>query len=935
MYAKGGVRTGTGGVIRVQIPYIKSEIPIMILFRALGYEADKDILEHIVYGLDDNEMLELLRPSIEEASPVRTQQVALDFIGKRGQMVGLTKEKRVTYAKDLLQKEMLPHIGIGEMTETRKAYFIGYMIHRMLLVALNRRDEDDRDHYANKRLDLAGPLLASLFRVLFRKMVREVRGYVQRCVDNGKEINWNSAVRGGTISNGLKYSMATGNWGLQGTQNIRPGVAQAVNRLAYASTLSHLRRINCPTGREGKNPKPRHLHNSQWGMICPAETPEGQQCGLVKNLALMAYVSVGTSSKHILELLNEWGMESIEEINCHHVADSTNTKVFVNGMWIGIHEDAVYLVNTLRQLRRSVDVSSEVSVVYDIRLHEIRVYTDQGRVCRPLFIVSDNQLGLKKKHCMWLETGINDQGASYGWNDLVKDGFIEYIDTAEEETTMIAMTVNDLSSQREDRNSKVQNYTHCEIHPAMILGVCASIIPFPDHNQSPRNTYQSAMGKQAMGMYATNYQFRMDSHGYILYYPQKPLVLTRSMEHLHFRELPAGHNAVVAIACYSGYNQEDSMMMNQSSLDRGFFRSMSFRCYKDEEKRQGSFSREEMRKPDKHDTIAMKHGTYDKLDGDGICSPGTRVSGGDVVIGKVSALPDDPGNENQVARFKDSSTCLRNTEYGVVDSVLVTTSGEGQKFVKMKTRSIKIPNVGDKFASRHGQKGTIGITYTQEDMPFSREGISPDLIINPHAIPSRMTIGHMIECLMSKVGACTGSEGDATPFTDVTVQNIAIAMHQNGYQKHGFERLYNGHTGRALQALVFFGPTYYQRLKHMVDDKVHSRARGPMQILTRQPSEGRSRDGGLRFGEMERDCIISHGGAAFLKERLMDQSDAYRIHVCSRTGLIAVANIKKQQFTSQVYQNESEIVQMLVPYACKLLLQELMSIMVTPRMRFE
>lgn len=382
------------------------------------------------------------------------------------------------------------------------------------------------------------------------------------------------------------------------------------------------------------------------------------------------------------------------------------------------------------------------------------------------------------------------------------------------------------------------------------------------------------------------------------------------MEHLHFRQLPAGINAIVAIACYSGYNQEDSVIMNQSSIDRGFFRSLFFRSYRDEEKKMGTLVKEDFGRPDRANTMGMRHGSYDKLDDDGLAPPGTRVSGEDVIIGKTTPISQDEA-QGQSSRYtkRDHSTSLRHSETGMVDQVLLTTNADGLRFVKVRVRSVRIPQIGDKFSSRHGQKGTVGMTYTQEDMPWTVEGITPDIIVNPHAIPSRMTIGQLIECIMGKVAAHMGKEGDATPFTDVTVDNISKALHKCGYQMRGFETMYNGHTGRRLTAMIFLGPTYYQRLKHMVDDKIHSRGRGPVQILTRQPAEGRSRDGGLRFGEMERDCMIAHGAAHFLKERLFDQSDAYRVHVCEHCGLIAIANLKKSSFECRGCKNKTDIVQ--------------------------
>ncbi|GBG89761.1 hypothetical protein CBR_g49614 [Chara braunii] len=882
MLGRSPAREGPSGpTIKVTVPYIRQEVPIIVVFRALGFVADKDILEHICYDFNDTAMMELLRPSLEDAFVIQNQQVALDFIGKRGSTVGVTKEKRIKYAREILQKETLPHVGVGEFCETKKAYYFGYIIHRLLQCALGRRNEDDRDHYGNKRLDLAGPLLGGLFRQLFRKLTKDVRMYLQK----------------------------------------------VLNRLTFASTLSHLRRLNSPIGREGKLAKPRQLHNSHWGMICPAETPEGQACGLVKNLALMACISVGSAAAPILEFLEEWTTENLEEISPAVIPNAT--KIFVNGCWVGIHRDPELLVRTLRQLRRQVDVPTEVGVVRDILLKELRLYTDYGRCSRPLFIVDKQQLLIKKTHVRALQ---QREMTDFGWNELVSKGFIEYVDTEEEETTMISMTIADVVNARKNPQQAYSVYTHCEIHPSLILGICGSIIPFPDHNQSPRNTYQSAMGKQAMGIYVTNYQLRMDTLAYVLYYPQKPLVTTRAMEHLHFRQLPAGQNAVVAISCYSGYNQEDSVIMNQSSIDRGFFRSIFFRSYRDEEKKQGTLVKEEFERPNRETTSGMRHGSYDKLDDDGLAQPGSRVSGEDVIIGKTAPLPDDPNGNAMRFTKKDNSTSLRHSESGMVDQVLLTTNDQGLRFVKIRVRSIRIPQIGDKFSSRHGQKGTVGMTYTQEDMPWTCEGITPDIIVNPHAIPSRMTIGQLIECIMGKVAAHMGKEGDATPFTDVTVDNISKALHKCQYQMRGFEVMYNGHTGRRLFAHIFLGPTYYQRLKHMVDDKIHSRGRGPVQILTRQPAEGRSRDGGLRFGEMERDCMIAHGAAHFLKERLFDQSDAYRVHVCELCGLLAISNLKKNTFECRGCKNKTEIVQVHMPYACKLLFQELMSMAIAPRM---
>lgn len=912
------------------LPYVKADVPMGIVFRALGVVSDEDILNHICYDHNDTAMMELLKPSIEEASVIQDRETALDYIGKRaGGKEATTKDRRLKYAREIMQREFLPHISQKEGQDTRKAYFFGYMIHRLLQCVLGRREEDDRDHFGKKRLDLAGPLIANLFRILFLKLTKDVYKYLQRCVENNQEFNVQMAIKNSIITNGLKYSLATGNWGDQKkAASAKAGVSQVLNRYTYASTLSHLRRTNTPVGRDGKLAKPRQLHNSHWGLVCPAETPEGQACGLVKNLSLMCYVSVGSESAPITDYMTGRNMELLEEYD--PMMNPTATKVFVNGVWVGTHNNPQQLVSSVLELRRNGTLSYEMSLIRDIRDREFKIFTDAGRVMRPLFVVENDPRKPNKGKLVFTNehygkllddlnvdtSGMNDEDTmerKYGWRGLLHDGCVEYMDAEEEETAMIVMSPGDLDEWRDLKqgntappeekdkskrlapikpkpNPTVAAYTHCEIHPAMILGICASIIPFPDHNQSPRNTYQSAMGKQAMGVALTNYALRMETMMNVLYYPQKPLATTRSMEYLRFRELPAGQNAIVAIACYSGYNQEDSVIMNQSSIDRGLFRSLFYRAYTEQEKRIGVNVLEMFEKPTRADTMRLKAGTYDKLDDDGVVAPGVRVSGDDIIIGKTAPLPSDAkelGQKTSLHTKRDVSTPLRSTENGIVDQVLFTTNTEGLRFVKVRTRTTKVPQIGDKFASRHGQKGTIGITYRQEDMPFTRDGLTPDLIINPHAIPSRMTIAHLVECLLSKVGALNASEGDATPFMDITVDQVSNLLEAAGFQKRGFEIMYNGHTGRKLRAQVFLGPTYYQRLRHMVDDKIHARARGPLQILTRQPVEGRARDGGLRFGEMERDCMIAHGAAAFLKERLFEVSDAYRVHVCDICGLMS------------------------------------------------
>jgi len=918
--------------IRVAIPLVREDIPVGIMFRALGLTTDKDIIQHICYDLQDIRMLELLRPSIEESFPVQTREVAEIYIANRGVSgVGVAKDDRVQYAKVLLQNHLLPHIGVTNDLEVKKAYYLGYMVHKLLQTSLGRRPEDDRDHYANKSLNLADPLMANLFRQLFAKMMKNLRQRLQKDLNDGKEdLHISKQIDVQTITAGLTYSLATGNWTSNKGVTTKTGVSQVLSRLTFMSTLSHLRRLNTPIGKESKLAKPRQLHNTHWGMVCPAETPEGGMCGLVKNLALMTYVTVGNHSEtgisQIMDFLSNFATETLEDgIAPSQVPEST--KIILNGIWVGINTAPRLLVKNLRAMRRGV-VFSEVSIVHDILEKEIRIYTDAGRCCRPLYTVERGKLRFRHMHLRKLDA------QEMNWNDLLTEGLVEYIDTEEEESTMIAMTINDVKRNQKSQQLYHQIWTHCEIHPSLILGVVGSVIPFPDHNQSPRNTYQSAMGKQAMGVFASNFLVRMDTMAHILCYPQKPLVTTRAMEYIKYRELPCGQNVCIAVCCYSGYNQEDSLILNQSAIDRGLFRSVFYRSYVTQETRDivsGVELNEVIEKPNP-DECLLRHLNYTSLEEDGLVAPGIRVTGEDILIGKTTPLP---SRDEELLQYpkKDTSTPHRPSEIGIVDAVMLTTNSKGFKRVTVRVRQVRIPQIGDKFSSRHGQKGTCGLTYRQEDMPFSQEGINPDIIMNPHAIPSRMTVGQLIENLLGKVAALTGEEGDGTAFNStLTADKIATLLHDRGYQKHGYEILYNGMTGKKMDARIYLGPTYYQRLKHLVDDKIFSRARGQMQILTRQPVEGRARGGGLRFGEMERDCMIAHGASQFLKERIFDASDGYRVHICDKCGLFAIANPEQNKFMCNGCNDSASISQVHLPYACKLLFQEMMAMNIAPRL---
>jgi DNA-directed RNA polymerase II subunit RPB2 len=514
----------------------------------------------------------------------------------------------------------------------------------------------------------------------------------------------------------------------------------------------------------------------------------------------------------------------------------------------------------------------------------------------------------------------------------VHAGAIEYIDKAEEMSLRVA-----LSPYHEPQEGWAA-YTHAEIDPSLIVSLCGALIPFADMNQSPRNTYQSAMMKQALGVPCLNHRLRMDTISHVLVTPQKPMVTTRADTLVNASDAPAGVNAIVAIMCYTGQNQEDSVVINQAALDRGFLRSVKYQTYRDEEKQNGGTDAERFKHVGKMaGVVGKQHANYDHLEDTGVVAVGTRVSVNDVLIAKTVSTTDlGEGTRHTIER--DKSTVLKH-DGGIVDSVLHVTHHDGTRMAKVKIRNTRTPIVGDKVSSRMGQKGVIGATLPQEDMPYTDEGLVPDIIVNPHAIPSRMTVGQLSECLLAILCAITGERGDGTMFRGASLEFLCEELERRGYDKHGRVRLHNGFTGEAYEALVFMGPTYYQRLRHMAADKDHARARGPVHMLSRQPTEGRARDGGLRFGEMERDCVISHGAAEFLRDRLLDNSDPSVLTLCGTCGLLAQpaaegTHVRSHRAACKNCGADAKVHNMHAPFAFRLLLQELQAMSIAVRFEF-
>ena len=918
---------GFGFPMTACVPRFREDIPIMVYFKALGIVSDLEIAS-LIWGSHTDPYVELLGASFRDTAElgIFSQQDAVSYLTNHLQY-GTTQEDKCAYVRHLLTTELLPHVKFSGETSTpevlnaRRVLVIATMIRRLLLTYLKKIPLDDRDAYPNKRVVMPGALLTHLFRQLFQKVCNDTRNeFVQevnhdswkkgtpRPMEILNSSNLYKILKMSTIESKLKQALSTGNFtvlglGMSSSSSLsnatKVGVSQVLARMSYAATLSHLRRIQTPVEKSGKLLAPRKLHGTSWGFMCPVETPEGHSVGIVKTMSLLTSISQHIPSHTILNFLQDHPLEWVSTSRGYE-----GTPVIVNGVIVAYTLDPNALVTALRQAKYSMRIHPHTSIAWFTLANTISIETDGGRVVRPVFRVGQSPP----------TKNVND------WTEWVRT-CVEYIDASETETLRIAVT-----------RESVTTHTHYEIHPSLLLGHMAGTIPLSDHNQSPRNTYQSAMGKQSMCTYATNFAKRLDKNAYILCSLTRPIVETRSMNLLKMHTMPFGMNSIVAIACYGGYNQEDSIIMNSSAVNRGLFRGLYYTMYKDEEHRNVTSGREEkFMKPNKHNTRKFKNTSYDAIGENGIPILNSILQENDVVIGKVANLRNDAAGY----AYRDVSTTHKNAETCRIDGVWKDKNSDGYPFIKVRVVSERVPQIGDKFSSRHGQKGTVGMLLNEEDMPFTAGGLRPDLIMNPHAVPSRMTIAQLMETIFGKICSRTGTLGDGTPYNHLKVDALRKHMTTLGMHPYGNEILYNGQTGEMIEAEIFMGPTFYQRLKHMVIDKRHSRSRGPIVSLTRQPCEGRSRDGGLRVGEMERDCMLSHGISMFTKERLMDVSDPFLTGICKACGTLAVVNPVEKIYSCGSCGNRTDFLQKTIPYAMKLWIQELEAMHIVPRMMIE
>ncbi|CAD7700122.1 unnamed protein product [Ostreobium quekettii] len=924
----------TKGRFNVKINLFSEEVNAAVVFKAMGVVSDQEIVQLVGH---EGIIASHIAPTLHHAHElgIFTQQQALTYIGNRirqspKQQLKGWKRSKADEARDVLANVLLCHVPMKRFNFEHKVTFLGLTIRRMISAQLDPSLVDSKDYYGNKRLELAGNLLALLFEDLFKRLNWELMRQADSTLSKSNRAGMfdiSRSIRQDVITHGFEHSLASGNWNIKRFKVERKGVSQVLSRLSFIAAFGMMTRVTSNVDKGLKLAGPRALHPAQWGMLCPADTPEGEGCGLTKNLALLTHVTNDDEEDPLTRLAYIFGVEPWGLIRGTDLARAGAIIVMLNGNVLGVHRRPRSFINAFRALRRAGRVGEFVSI--SIKHECILISCDGGRVCRPLIICDAGVPRVRQEHIEAVKAGKMD------FNDFLRRGLIEYLDVNEENDCNIAL----------DEKFCGPLTTHLEVEPFTILGVVAGLVPYPHHNQSPRNTYQCAMGKQAMGNIAFNQLKRMDTLLYLLCYPQRPLLTTQTIELVGFDRLGAGQNAVVAVMSYSGYDIEDAIVMNKAGLDRGFGRCIVLRKYGANVKRYMNRTMDQIRGPplEAGGTGTALH-RYRVLESDGLPAVGERIGQGDVFINKfvprntrdTLANPLSMGENFYKARA-ETFKCGPGEQY-IVDRVLLTENEDSPICIKVLMRHTRVPELGDKFSSRHGQKGVVGNIVSQEDMPFGENGICPDLIMNPHGFPSRMTVGKMIELIGSKAAVLSGRFHSGTAFGEPTglassVAEISETLVAHGFNYCGKDFLTSGITGEPLQGYIFMGPVYYQKLKHMVLDKMHARARGPRMVLTRQPTEGRSRDGGLRLGEMERDCLIAYGASMLLLERLMISSDKFEVHVDTRSGLLGYYSASRGCAVSPLDKSSKHMASLTIPYACKLLFQELQGMNIVPRLR--
>jgi DNA-directed RNA polymerase III subunit RPC2 len=915
--------------VHLQHNILQETIPIVIVLKAMGIQSDHEMLL-LVAGADSTYQDEF-NVNFEEAQKlgIRSQHQALEYIGARVKMGGRNKTpgapQRRNYIGDALEalaNIIITHVPVNGLDFRPKALYICFMVRRVLMATHDPSLVDDRDYVGNKRLELAGQLLSLLFEDLFKKFNGDLKMNIDKVLKKpNRTMEFDAlhhmASHGNIITLGMNRAISTGNWNVKRFRMERAGVTHVLSRLSYISALGMMTRISSQFEKTRKVSGPRALQPSQFGMLCPSDTPEGEACGLVKNLALMTHITTNDEEEPVKKLVFVLGAEDIVSLSGKEIYEEGAYVVFLNGTPLALISQPKDFLNSFRNFRRMGRVSEFVSIYINHHTNAVHIATDEGRICRPLIVVENRRSKVTRLHLEALRKG------AMNFDDFLYRGLIEYVDVNEENDSNIALYEPEINDST----------THLEIEPFTILGAVAGLIPYPHHNQSPRNTYQCAMGKQAIGAIAYNQFSRIDTLLYLMVYPQKPMVKTRTIELIHYDKLPAGQNATVAVMSYSGYDIEDALVLNKASCDRGFGRCQVLRKYTTQLRKYANRSADRMGDRIMDDKDPSKPIAKHKILGvDGLAMVGEKVSKDEVIMSKevpLNTTSTGIGSDYGTNEHKPAPLTYKLPDPSYIDKIMISQTENENAVIKVQTRQTRRPELGDKFSSRHGQKGVVGIIVNQEDMPFADSGITPDIIMNPHGFPSRMTVGKMLELLSGKAGVLNGTLEYGTAFGGSNVDDMGDILIKHGFSYSGKDFVTSGITGESLPAYIFFGPIYYQKLKHMVQDKMHSRSRGPRAILTRQPTEGRSRDGGLRLGEMERDCLIAYGASQLLLERLMLSSDAHQVDICEVCGLMGY------QGWCQTCKSTRGVTSMTMPYAAKLLVQELLSMNVLVRLKLE
>jgi DNA-directed RNA polymerase III subunit RPC2 len=909
-------------------------IPIVIILKALGGLSDMEIMQ-LVAGSDGRYQDEFL-VNFDEATKVGvfTQHQALEYIGtrvkmgsRRGTFGPQVRRNHVEEGLDALANLVIAHVPIEGLDFYPKAIYVAMMTRRVLIASHNPKLVDDRDFVGNKRLELAGQLLSLLFEDLFKQFTSGVKMSIDKFLKKNNRAVPLDAVHmisnhANNIGYGINRAIQTGNWTVKRFNMNRAGVTHVLSRLSYIAALGMMTRISSQFEKTRKVSGPRALQPSQWGMLCTSDTPEGEACGLVKNLALMTHITTNVDEEPVKRWIFtlDAGVEPIRNFSGAEMHREGSYIIHINGTPFALTRYPKRFAQKFRTMRRRGWISPFVGININTHFNAVHIATDEGRICRPYIIVKNGKQKLKPEHLRLLQMG------KATFDDFLNRGIVEYLDVNEENDALITIYEHQVT----------QSTTHLEIEPFTVLGAVAGLIPFPHHNQSPRNTYQCAMGKQAIGAIAYNQFNRIDTLLYTLVYPQKPMVISKTIQLIGYDKLPAGQNATVVVMSFSGYDIEDALVLNKASVDRGFGRCQVFRKYTTELQKYPNGRRERIGDPENEGEGKVKHriAKHEALDDDGLAIVGYKVNNGEAMVKKETPLDQTStgiGLDRGPGEFRDSSVSYRIADPAYIDKVMISQTEKDTTVIKVQTRQTRRPELGDKFSSRHGQKGVVGIIVDQEDLPFSDSGLSPDIIMNPHGFPSRMTVGKLLECLTGKASIVHGRPdygfGDA--FRSHPLEEMSQVLVDHGFSWEGKDYFTSGITGEPLEAYVFNGPIYYQRLKHMVQDKMHSRSRGPRAILTRQPTEGRSRDGGLRLGEMERDCLIAYGASQLLLERLMISSDGTEIDICQHCGLFGYKGY------CHTCKSTREVTKMTMPYAAKLLVQELISMNVGVRLQMD